>query len=719
MPTDYQGLSPEILEAFESAYPRGEDSEVQAEVDALEALFGRPMPAELGQLIQLDRDPVLAPTPTQLVAMEHPFEALILRAQELDDCVSVLFPLTGSVYMTRFRGLDLLGHVGGKLDRPVMPFAGWRRDKWAYDLPSVLQIAMALRAFDDRDYEEVERLLTPVWGRIQPTEYTEQMFYALEDCGATERLNEAWADRPNLRPSLRQWWRHERALFFGFALMGKFREPEKDAFANDPDKGLASEHLTTSLGLQMSLLWRGWFLPEGDLLERAMAATESSTSLLVQDARRLIAELQDGRRTVGTADLIEARETYKSWVDDPAAYGVVKRSRQRIGLEQRLAPSEHGIEMVRASWPLEAEVRTEPDANAPTHTWDPHTRELTATRAGQTTQHALPEPPSDSKIYLARGTPPTCLSESGRRFFCTATIHQKTQDGRSWENAPMLVEHDLDTGVWRPLVDAKKLQWCASIDDGRWVIRDGEDITLLRDLGSEFGAKFTGFSGQPRTFHLPELGVVIAYGSTDLVLGRNPDDRKAPWIRVFAYWSERLACIAAFPVDGVELVAEQVDGKWTVGLVAEDREVAWELRGLQEGVDAWRAASRADEKEERAKRKAFGEITVDRAVEALNTFVGTEYGPEYQEGLDAAFSEVLAALREDSDAVAAAKSASTALEFSATIKAPLSKALTNSGRGSEFLDFALKCTILRPTYADVVVRAAASSAWQALRLHES
>ncbi len=76
---------------------------------------------------------------------------------------------------------------------------------------------------------------------------------------------------------------------------------------------------------------------------------------------------------------------------------------------------------------------------------------------------------------------------------------------------------------------------------------------------------------------------------------------------------------------------------------------------------------------------------------------------------------MLETLRNDADAVAAAKTAANAIEFAPTIKAPLSKALTNAGRGSAFLDFALKCTILVPAYANVVVRAAATSAWNALR----
>lgn len=714
MPTDYKGLDPEILETFETAYPPSDHPDAEAEIRALESLFGRPMPAEFARLLQTERDPVLAPTPAELASMEHPFEALILRAQELDDCVSVLFPLTGSVYMRRFLGKDLLGHIPGTPDLPVMPFVGWRRDKWAYDLPSLLRIAMALQAFQREDDAEVEELLAPVWGRIASTEFTEQMFYTLEDNGAAARMTDAWGDKPDLRRALRQWWRHERALFFGFALIGKFREPETNAFTNDPKKGLANEHLTRNLGLQMSLLWRGWFLPEGDLLEQAMAATESSPSLLVQDARRLIAELLDGRKMIGSVDMHEGRANYKTWVDDPAGYAVFKRARRRDELEGRLEPSEHGIELVRAEWPLQAESRVD-RATHDEHTWDPKSRALQIRQSDKVIDHTPPPPPEELKISLAQNNPISATSPSTHRFVCNASVHRPKSDGSGWENAPMLVEFNRETTTWRQLVDAKNLNWFACIDDDRWVVHDGENVSLVRDLGSEFNASSVAFCGQPRTFHLPELGVVIAYGRNDLVLGRSPEDPKAPWVRVLAYWRERLACIAAFPIDGVELTAKQEDATWKIGLVSADRKAAWEFRGLAEGTAAWRAASEIEEKEEREKREAFGAVTVGRAVEALNTFLGTEYGPEYQEGLDAGFAGVLEALRNDTAAVAAAKEAANPIEFAPTIKAPLSAALTNAGRGPAFLDFALKCTILVPAYADVVVRAAATSAWETLR----
>ena len=97
MTTDYRELPADLVEAFEAAYPPSTDPAVQAEVDALAALFGCAMPAELGRMLEVERHPILAPSPAELVAMERPFEALVLRAQELDDCVSLLFPLTGSV----------------------------------------------------------------------------------------------------------------------------------------------------------------------------------------------------------------------------------------------------------------------------------------------------------------------------------------------------------------------------------------------------------------------------------------------------------------------------------------------------------------------------------------------------------------------------------------------------------------------------------------------
>lgn len=709
--TNYEGLDSAVVTAFEEAYPASEDADVRAEIEALEQLFGCAMPEEIGRLLEVERDPVLAPTPRELVAMDKPFEALILRAQELNDCVSVLFPLTGSVYVRRFMGMDLLANIPGKPEQPAMPFVGWRRNAWAYDMPSIRQLAVALQAFNSRADDELEALLTPIWRRIGPTEWTEDLFYVAEDTGLKDKLESATEGQTDLRGSLNQWWKHERALFFGFAMMGKFREPQEGAFKIDPFPALERENLLTNLGTQMALLWMGWFMPRNDLLERALEATAESRSLLVQDARRLLQELLDGRTMVGTVDFAEARRQYPIWVADPDAYAVEKRRRRREKLEKRLEPTEHGIELVRAEWPLSAEVVSDRERPTKEIGWDAETRVLTIDGREQT----LAEPDPASKIYLARNGALTSLSPSGRRFYCNCTVHRPKADGSGWENAPMLAEYDLDAGTWRKVADTPRMDWFACIDDGRWLRSDHDTITLLRDLGPELEGKYEAFRGQPKTLHLPELGVVIAYGSPDLVNGRDPDQSKAPWVRVVGYWRERLACLAAFPIDGVEITAVQENGAWKVGLVAADRHVAWELRNLEAGVKAWREASREQEAEERAKREAFGKVTIDRAVEALNTFAGTDYGPEYQEGVNEAFAKALAALREDPNAVEAAKAAEHPLEIAHPVKNAFGPAMTKADRGPQFMDFALKCTMLVPAYADIVVRAAAASAFDELR----
>ena len=709
--TKYDGLDAAVVTAFEEAYPAPDDADVRAEVEALEKLFGCAIPEEIGRLLEVERNPILAPTPCELVGMEKPFEALILRAQELDDCVSLLFPLTGSVYIRRFMGMDLLGHVTGKPEQPAMPFVGWRRNKWAYDLPSLRQLAASMGALNQGAEDEVEKLLAPIWRRIGPTEFTEGLFYELEDLGIKERLEDSTKEQVDLRGSLNQFWRHERALFFGFAMMGKFRQPEEGAFKIDPLPALEREDLLTNLGTQMALLWMGWFMPRNELLERTLEATSESKSLLVQDARRLLRELLDGRTMVGDVDFAEARRQYPIWVEDPDAYAVEKRRRRREKLEQRLEPSEHGIELVRAEWPLSADAVTAPELPAKEIGWDAETRVLTLDGSDRT----LAEPEPESKIYLARSGAITALSPSGSRFYCTCTVHRPKRDKSGWENAPMIAEYDLDAGTWRTVADTPRMDWFTCVDDGRWLRSDHDSITLLRDLGPELDAKYEALLCQPKTLHLPDLGVVIAYGSPDLVNGRDPDKSKAPWVRVIAYWRERLTCLAAFPIDGVEIRAIQEDGAWKVGLIAADGLVAWELRNLESGVAAWRDASQREEAEDRAKREAFGRVTIDRAVEALNTFAGTEYTPEYQEGVNEAFAKAMDVLREDAEAVAAAKAAEHSLEIARPVKNAFGTALTKADRGPQFMDFALKCTMLVPAFADIVVRAAAASAFDELR----
>lgn len=714
MPTDYGDLPAPIRQAFEQAHPSTDDPGVAEEVAALEKLFGREMPDEIARMIELERHEALTPTPRELVREERPFEALILRAQELEDCVPLLFPLTNSVYLQRFEGwADLLCNVAFAEGRPAMPFVGWRQDAWAYDVPSFLRVAAARTAFEEGREDEIEELLAPVWGRVGSNEYLQELFYFLEDEGLLESLDEAWGDRPMLRPNLAQWWRHERALFLGFALMGKYRRPESGAFDNDPEKVLAHPQLLRSLGGQLETLCRAWFLESDDFLDRALAATADSPSLLVQDAHRLFSEVRDGRREVGRVDLHAAREQYPLWVKDEQAYQRHRRTLRRAELEAELKPSEHGIELVRADWPLSGEVATtaEPPP-ARSVAWDPQTLELVVNGQSRT----LPKPPEEARLYLATYQPKATLSPSGKRLVVDATHNRPTSDGRSRENAPVLVEHDLEAGTWRVLTNAKDAQWYTAIDDDRWVYRDGETAYLLRDVGETFAdATYTATLGQPKSFCIPELGVLFAYGALDLVNGRPTDDRGAPWVRIIGFWRERLAQVAAFPIDAQELAAEQVDGKWRVGLISADRAVAWEVRGLEAGAAAWRAASQEAEAAEREKREAFGEITIYNAVEALNTFVGTEYGPEIQEGVTKVFAEIVETLRADEAIVTAAKQADQASDFVGHVKGPFANGLMKSGLGPAFMDFAVKATMMNPQMAEVVVRAATSSAWKALR----
>ncbi len=713
MPTNFDDLPADILKAFEDAFPTSDDPGVLAEVAALEKLFGREMPEEIGRMIELERHEALSPTPVQLAAEERPFEALILRAQELQDCVPLLFPLTNSVYLRRWEGwADLLCNVGFAEGTPAKPFVGWRQDAWAYDLPSFLRIAAARTAFEEGREEEIESLLAPVWGRVGPNEYLQDLFYYLEDEGVLGQLVEAWGDKPVLKPKLAQWWPHERALFLGFALMGKYRHPERTAFDNDPEKTLQHPQLLRSLAGQLSTLCRAWFLESDEFLERTLTATAASPSALVQDAHRLFTELRDGRRNVGNADYHDARQKYRVWVKDEAAYQRDKRKTRRAELEAQLVASKHGIELVRADWPLAAEVTTAPELPVRSFSWNGPTLELVVDGKART----LPKPPDETKLHVGGAQAKASLSPAGRKLVVDASQHRRTADGKSWENAPVLAEHDLESGSWRVLSNAKGREWYTAIDEDRWVYRDTDTAYLLRDTGETLAdATYTTTFGQPKSFCIPELGVLIAYGAPDLVNGRPVDDRGAPWVRVIGFWRERLAEMAAFPIDAVELAAEQVDGKWRVGLISADRAVAWEIRGLEAGAAAWQKESREAEAAERAKREAFGEITIYNAIEALNTFVGTSYGSEIQDGVSKVFDQVLEALRADEAIVAAAKDAKSGVDFVTHVKGPFATGLMQSGLGPIFMDFALQATMMNPKIADVVVRAATETAWKALR----
>lgn len=714
MPTDYGDVPAPIVKAFEDAFPVSTDAGVLEEIAALEKLFGREMPEELSRMIELDRHEALSPTPRDLVREEKPFEALILRAQEMNDCVPLLFPLTNVVYLRRFEGwADLLCNVLNAADQPARPFVGWRQGAWAADMPSFLRVAAARTAYNEERDDAIEELLAPVWGRLGRNDHLADLFAFVEQQGIAARLDAAWGDRPRFGERLSLFWRHERALFFGFALMGKYRHPEKGAFDNDPAPILANADFLRNLGGQIETLCRAWFLESDDFLSRALAATANSPSLLVRDAHRLFTELRAGRRTVGSVDLHDARDSYKLWIKDEEAYRRHQRSVRRAELEAKLAPSEHGIALVRADWPLAGKVATTPEPPpARSVTWNGQALELTVDDATKT----LPKPPESTGLFLGLMNAKYTLSPSGKRLVVDATQNRATKDGKSRENAQVLAEHDLEVGTWRVLTDAAGGAWYAAFEEDRWIYRDANTVYLLRDTGETFAdATYTAPFGQPKSFCIPELGVLFAYGSLDLANGRPVDDRGAPWVRVIGFWRDRVGQIASFAIDAEDVVAEKVDGKWRVGLVSGDRAVGWELRGLEAGVEAWRRASQETEAAERAKREAFGEITIHNAIDAVNTFIGTRYAPEIQDGVTKVYDKMLDGLRADEAIVRAAKDAKQALDFVDHVKGPFAKGLMESGLGPVFVNFAVEATMLNPKVADVIVRAATTSAWKALR----
>ncbi|MBL4683266.1 MAG: hypothetical protein JKY37_01655 [Nannocystaceae bacterium] len=711
--TDYRDLDAMVLEQFDSRYP---EPSAPAEVEAIETLYGRSLPDDVRRMVSADRPEALDPTPRELLKEAHPFEALILRVQEFQDTAALLFPLTSTVYVAG----DLLGFVPPDLTRPTVPFFGWATDGCAYDIPSFLRTSLANHVLHQGDDEGAEELMAPIWGRVRESAQLAEFFEELDALDAPDRLWEAWGDKPVLAnaENLDLVASHMRALFIAFALgRGVFQKFDRGQLDWMPDKPLADPLFANDMAGQLYWLWRSWLLSEDDALDKVVQATAAAKSPLVQDSRRIISELRAGRQHVGGIDYQALRRDISVWARDADAFERDSRTKERVGLQARLEPSEHGIALESSVWPLEG-VAVEGTESEATRIEVSVTRETEGEwcvqqhrRPGdaQRVRSELPAPP-EAVGAIPQGVSFATLHPDKARVLVQGTTLRE----ESGEQVGALLEHRVDEGTWRVIAQLNKVTWGMWLDDTRWVVRAEETFHFLEMESDRVAPNIdTVECKQPRFFVLPDLGVIITYGSSDLANGRPVDHPGAPWVRVIAWSQHRLEQIAAFPIDAVALVAERDGERWRVGLVSSDRTVAWEITGLTKGVRAWRSATQQAEEASDAKRKYFGKITVERVVHALNTFHGTDFSQAHQTHFSHAYSSALEQARADESVRKAAHDAPSAMAFAPAFKGIFVTALM-SGDPS-LLDFSLRVTRLDPDLAAIGVRTVVEAAWDALR----
>jgi len=265
--------------------------------------------------------------------------------------------------------------------------------------------------------------------------------------------------------------------------------------------------------------------------------------------------------------------------------------------------------------------------------------------------------------------------------------------------------------TWAELPHVRELQSITRLNEHRWLVADRWRLALWDENGE--GPSLAHHQRQTRT--LPALGVVVAYGDPRLVYGADPEASTAPRVQVFGFDGDLLGLVASFAVDGKELVVEHSDAGLRLGLISVDADVAWALEGLEAAVQQWRDTARARAEAFAAALSAFGELTLDRVVEALRTLLGCAYGPGYQTALDEVFEPVIAPLEADPSWRGAAQAADSPRAFIPTFRGPFATALLEQKRGIAFSEFALRCTTLDPAQSDLVLLAASTSAWLRLR----
>lgn len=152
-------------------------------------------------------------------------------------------------------------------------------------------------------------------------------------------------------------------------------------------------------------LWRLYFEGYDEALDSVLDAARSSESTFIKDAVRLVEELRQGRRELGTvADVAALREEVSSTVRDPAKLAASRAAQRRETVDKRVVatrvPSGIRFEAVAGvprGWTQ--------DVDAPNHERDGVVLELDAAgnvvkRSGDTTRKLLPPEPGTKRIGL-------------------------------------------------------------------------------------------------------------------------------------------------------------------------------------------------------------------------------------------------------------------------------------------------------------------------------
>lgn len=706
-----EGIDDDVWSQFVAAYPEVGD------VSALQELYGRSFGEDLARLVVAEVPEPIGPSPSTLIGADNTFEALMLRVQETGDTIALLLPMTGTIYVRRVWAGDLLVHVAPGATTPLAPFVGWLSEPWTRDLVSAMRLMEALPLFFQQGDDEgaLERL-APIWERVGQPEKLGRFYDDLEARGLLDRLTAAAADRP------RRWdgvepgvlpRRHKRGLFTAFAVgKGEFGHFDPADLARTPDDDLASPSFLGDVHAQLYWLWRCWLLEEAPALQRVREAVAGASSRLVRDALRLQQEIDGGRRQVGDLDLHEVRAKISRYARDPEAPERDYRAATRRELADALEPSPYGVELRPADWPLAATPVAE--------TSEPWSESESGVEADYVTtedrkQLRVVAPGRDAPWLVdmpdpyAVGQPFSPIAVDVQR--AVAVVNGTCRTATGWTGC--LLSCDLDTGAWRKYSDLQGAKWLRNVADNHWLGDDGECLYELRDTGGP-EADFTGvFHGQTKHLQLPGHDAILSFGKDDLARGRPLDDAKGPRVKVIAWWEGGLVEVASFAIDVTEVTIRE-GGSTTVGLIDGDRSMAWELAGLESGIGAAVAEARARAAEEAAAAEAFGEITVDRIVEALDTLRGMTFLPAAQALISSAFAEALAEAQANEKIVAAARAAPTPLHFAKDFKGLLVERLARGFADPATADFVVHATT-QQRIAEIAMGCPVREAWRRLR----
>ncbi len=269
-----------------------------------------------------------------------PFEDALNEAQAERSQLPLLEPFVGALGIGKSANGDpFFGLLSVRSERAAV--VGWSRDRQALDLVCTddLTTFAALNyisaAVLGRNQNPAGRSIKPLVGALDDRASFPPPYAALEErFAAGDLFPVEWTPEP---PPNRFYLRP--AYIMALLCEGEFsveRWADYEQPAADPGKALRNVHRSAPTALYW--MFRLFFEGYPEVLASVVEAAQASKAAWISDAARVVAELQAGRKDLGTIEDVQAlREHVSRMVRDPTVLAARKAAQRRPTIDKRIS----------------------------------------------------------------------------------------------------------------------------------------------------------------------------------------------------------------------------------------------------------------------------------------------------------------------------------------------------------------------------------------------